>query len=78
MIVEGNTARAFTRRDYDWSHRYKTIVQAAAGVPVKIRHRRRSCRPRRHWLAGISGPGAGAGQPKFQEDHLLCVRSAAP
>ncbi|MCF6117151.1 DNA ligase D [Mesorhizobium muleiense] len=35
LIVEGNTARAFTRRGYDWSHRYKRIVQAAAGLPVK-------------------------------------------
>ncbi|OBQ85620.1 DNA ligase D [Mesorhizobium sp. WSM3873] len=35
LIVEGATARAFTRRGYDWSHRYRRIVQAAAGLPVK-------------------------------------------
>ncbi|MER8503626.1 DNA ligase D [Mesorhizobium sp. M0955] len=35
LIVEGNTARAFTRRGYDWSHRYKRIVQAAANLPVQ-------------------------------------------
>ncbi|RWM92792.1 MAG: DNA ligase D [Mesorhizobium sp.] len=35
LIVEGGTARAFTRRGYDWSHRYRRIVQAAAGLPVK-------------------------------------------
>ncbi|WP_027170158.1 DNA ligase D [Mesorhizobium sp. WSM3224] len=35
LVVEGGKARAFTRRGYDWSHRYKRIVQAAANLPVK-------------------------------------------
>ncbi|MBZ9706860.1 DNA ligase D [Mesorhizobium sp. B3-2-1] len=35
LIVEGHSARAFTRRGHDWSHRYKGIVQAAANLPVK-------------------------------------------
>ncbi|MEI9425290.1 DNA ligase D [Mesorhizobium sp. Cs1299R1N1] len=35
IIVEGATARAFTRRGYDWSHRYSRIVQAAANLRVK-------------------------------------------
>ncbi|MBZ9735006.1 DNA ligase D [Mesorhizobium sp. CA18] len=35
LIVEGGGARAFTRRGYDWSHRYKRIVQAAANLPVR-------------------------------------------
>ncbi|WP_245486336.1 hypothetical protein [Mesorhizobium sp. M7A.F.Ca.US.010.02.1.1] len=35
MVVEGGKARAFTRRGYDWSHRYKRMVQAAASLPVK-------------------------------------------
>ncbi|ESX91417.1 RNA ligase family protein [Mesorhizobium sp. LNJC403B00] len=35
LVVEGGKARAFTRRGYDWSHRYKRIVQAAASLPVK-------------------------------------------
>ncbi|TPJ31537.1 DNA ligase D [Mesorhizobium sp. B2-7-2] len=35
LIVEGGAARAFTRRGYDWSHRYKRIVQAAANLSVK-------------------------------------------
>ncbi|TPJ40013.1 DNA ligase D [Mesorhizobium sp. B2-6-5] len=35
LIIEGGTARAFTRRGYDWSHRYKRIVQTAASLPVK-------------------------------------------
>ncbi|PBC02285.1 DNA ligase D [Mesorhizobium sp. WSM3860] len=35
LIVEGGIARAFTRRGYDWSYRYRRIVQAAAGLPVK-------------------------------------------
>ncbi|ESX17285.1 MULTISPECIES: DNA ligase D [unclassified Mesorhizobium] len=35
LVVEGGKARAFTRRGYDWSHRYKGIVQAAASLPVK-------------------------------------------
>lgn len=35
LVVEGRQARAFTRRGYDWSHRYKRIVQAAAQLPVK-------------------------------------------
>ncbi|MER8886603.1 DNA ligase D [Mesorhizobium sp. M0816] len=35
LIVERARARAFTRRGYDWSHRYKSIVQAAANLPVK-------------------------------------------
>lgn len=35
LIIESGTARAFTRRGYDWSHRYKRIVEAAAGLPVK-------------------------------------------
>ncbi|RWA69302.1 DNA ligase D [Mesorhizobium sp.] len=35
LIVEDGMARAFTRRGYDWSHRYRRIVQAAAGLPVK-------------------------------------------
>lgn len=34
LVVEGGKARAFTRRGYDWSHRYKRIVQAAASLPV--------------------------------------------
>ncbi|RUW63816.1 DNA ligase D [Mesorhizobium sp. M7A.F.Ca.US.008.03.1.1] len=35
LIIERSKARAFTRRGYDWSHRYRRIVQAAAGLPVK-------------------------------------------
>ncbi|MER8947247.1 DNA ligase D [Mesorhizobium sp. M0959] len=35
LIIEGGKARAFTRRGYDWSDRYRRIVQAAAGLPVK-------------------------------------------
>lgn len=35
LIVEGATARAFTRRGYDWSHRYKRIVETAASLPAK-------------------------------------------
>ncbi|CDX12577.1 DNA ligase D [Mesorhizobium plurifarium] len=35
LVIEGGQARAFTRRGYDWSHRYKRIVQAAANLPVK-------------------------------------------
>ncbi|MER9332848.1 DNA ligase D [Mesorhizobium sp. M0293] len=35
LIIENRTARAFTRRGYDWSRRYRRIVQAAAGLPVK-------------------------------------------
>ncbi|TPI35805.1 DNA ligase D [Mesorhizobium sp. B3-1-6] len=35
LIVEGGGARAFTRRGYDWSHRYKRIVQTAANLPVR-------------------------------------------
>ncbi|MBZ9845164.1 MULTISPECIES: DNA ligase D [unclassified Mesorhizobium] len=35
LIVEGGAARAFTRRGYDCSHRYKRIVQAAANLSVK-------------------------------------------
>ncbi|MER8477993.1 hypothetical protein NKJ22_21725 [Mesorhizobium sp. M0220] len=34
-MVEGGRARAFTRRAYDWSHRYKSIVHAAANLPIK-------------------------------------------
>ncbi|MBZ9799426.1 DNA ligase D [Mesorhizobium sp. ES1-4] len=32
LVVKGGTARAFTRRGYDWSHRYKRIVQTAASL----------------------------------------------
>ncbi|TPO13719.1 DNA ligase D [Mesorhizobium sp. B1-1-5] len=35
LIIEGGAARAFTRRGYDWSNRYKNIVQTAANLPVK-------------------------------------------
>jgi bifunctional non-homologous end joining protein LigD len=35
LVIEGGQARAFTRRGYDWSHRYKRIVQRAANLPVK-------------------------------------------
>ncbi|MDG4875204.1 DNA ligase D [Mesorhizobium sp. WSM4935] len=35
LVIEGGQARAFTRRGYDWSHRYKRIVQTAANLPVK-------------------------------------------
>ncbi|MER9300215.1 DNA ligase D [Mesorhizobium sp. M0621] len=35
LVIENRTARAFTRRGYDWSHRYRRIVQAAAELPVK-------------------------------------------
>ncbi|RWB91165.1 MAG: DNA ligase D [Mesorhizobium sp.] len=35
LVIENGQARAFTRRGYDWSHRYKRVVQAAANLPVK-------------------------------------------
>lgn len=35
LIMEGGTARAFTRRGYDWSLRYKRIVQTAASLRAK-------------------------------------------
>jgi bifunctional non-homologous end joining protein LigD len=35
LIIQGGRATAFTRRGYDWSHRYAKIVQAAATLPVK-------------------------------------------
>ncbi|RWB75870.1 MAG: DNA ligase D [Mesorhizobium sp.] len=35
LVIQGGQAQAFTRRGYDWSHRYKRIVQAAANLPVK-------------------------------------------
>ncbi|TPI65055.1 DNA ligase D [Mesorhizobium sp. B3-1-7] len=35
IVIEGGQARAFTRRGYDWSHRYKRIIQAAANLPIK-------------------------------------------
>ncbi|CDX30927.1 DNA ligase D [Mesorhizobium sp. SOD10] len=35
LVVEAGKAKAFTRRGYDWSHRYRRIVQAAANLPVK-------------------------------------------
>lgn len=35
LLIEGGAARAFTRRGYDWSHRYRRIVEAAASLSVK-------------------------------------------
>lgn len=35
LIIESGQARAFTRRGYDWSHRYKRIVETAANLPVE-------------------------------------------
>ncbi|RWE28484.1 DNA ligase D [Mesorhizobium sp.] len=35
LIVEGGSARAFTRRGYDWSHRYRRIVEAAAQLKAE-------------------------------------------
>lgn len=35
IVIEDGQARAFTRRGYDWSHRYKRIIQAAANLPVE-------------------------------------------
>lgn len=35
IVIERGEARAFTRRGYDWSHRYKRIIQTAANLPVK-------------------------------------------
>ncbi|MBZ9864780.1 DNA ligase D [Mesorhizobium sp. CA15] len=35
IVIEDGQARAFTRRGYDWSHRYKRIIQAAANLPIK-------------------------------------------
>ncbi|MER9937373.1 DNA ligase D [Mesorhizobium sp. M0088] len=35
LIMQRGKARAFTRRGYDWSHRYRRIVEAAAGLPVR-------------------------------------------
>ncbi|MEI9406987.1 DNA ligase D [Mesorhizobium argentiipisi] len=35
LVIEGGQARAFTRRGYDWSHRYKRILQTAANLPIK-------------------------------------------
>ncbi|RWO81052.1 DNA ligase D [Mesorhizobium sp.] len=35
LILQGGIARAFTRRGYDWSHRYKGIVEKARSLRVK-------------------------------------------
>lgn len=35
LILKGAVARAFTRRGYDWSHRYKAIVEEAGSLRVK-------------------------------------------
>ena len=35
LIVANGTARAFTRRGFDWSDRYRPIVEAAAALPAK-------------------------------------------
>ncbi|MBZ9777104.1 DNA ligase D [Mesorhizobium sp. CO1-1-8] len=35
LIIERGKARAFTRRGYDWSHRYRRIVQAGAALRAK-------------------------------------------
>jgi len=35
LMVQAGAARAFTRRGYDWSHRYRRVVQAAANLPIK-------------------------------------------
>ncbi|RWN06016.1 MAG: hypothetical protein EOR94_32350, partial [Mesorhizobium sp.] len=35
VIVEDGTARTITRRGYDWSSTYKTIVEAAATLSPK-------------------------------------------
>ncbi|RWO36773.1 MAG: ATP-dependent DNA ligase [Mesorhizobium sp.] len=34
VIIENGTARTITRRGYDWSSTYKTIVEAAATLPA--------------------------------------------
>ncbi|MBZ9921048.1 hypothetical protein LB579_25430 [Mesorhizobium sp. BR1-1-7] len=78
LIIESGKARAFTRRGYDWSHRYRRIVQAAAGLPVKAA----TSMARLSFLATpacrIPSLGTGAGQSKLGEAHLLCLRPAAP
>ena len=35
LLVANRTARAFTRRGFDWSNRYRPIVEAAAALHVK-------------------------------------------
>jgi bifunctional non-homologous end joining protein LigD len=35
LIIEGGIARAYTRRGYDWSHKYVRIVEAAGKLPAK-------------------------------------------
>ena len=35
LIVENGQARAFTRRGYDWSHRYRRIVDTASALSIE-------------------------------------------
>jgi bifunctional non-homologous end joining protein LigD len=35
LLIQGGECQAFTRRGFDWSAKYPTIVKAAAALPVK-------------------------------------------
>jgi bifunctional non-homologous end joining protein LigD len=35
LVIQGGRCQAFTRRGFDWSAKYPTIVTAAAALPVK-------------------------------------------
>ncbi|MER8409537.1 hypothetical protein NKH16_33740 [Mesorhizobium sp. M1307] len=78
LIVEGGRARAFTRRGYDWSHRHKSIVQAAASLPI-----RSAIIDGEAVVLGDTGlPDyqalqRGIGQPELAQAYLLCIRSSA-
>jgi bifunctional non-homologous end joining protein LigD len=41
LLIERGKARAFTRRGFDWTDKYRPIVEAVAKLPVKSTHRRR-------------------------------------
>src|SRR6185295_15555427 len=35
LVIERGQARAFTRRGFDWTEKYRPIVEAAAALPAK-------------------------------------------
>jgi bifunctional non-homologous end joining protein LigD len=35
LAIENGTARAYTRRGFDWTDKYQPIVQAAAKLPAR-------------------------------------------
>jgi DNA ligase D-like protein (predicted ligase) len=71
LLIEQGKAKAFTRRGFNWSEKYPTIVKAAAELPVKsaIIDGEAIVLDEK----GASNPGALRSAMRFQPERLIFV-----